>query len=207
MVDFFVQLIPTKVLPSIFNGCNGYYNTNWDHRNFWLESIHHWHKIQQCNNHKINIGKAVKLLIDIFREESQDGIFCGLNFIGVIVSVWIFLPLLASKGQIGDDHSFSFIFLLSFLYFSSLLQLFILDFSLRSPTPAAGFLEKVFFPYHSREAAWTTFAWHLAFLSRGSLEPSIDKASRARQSGWTPRWRRAESRRPQPLAALQPPPA
>lgn len=70
VIDFFVQFIPPEVLPSIFNGCDGHYNTNWDHRHLWLESIHHWHKIQQCNEHKINIGKAVKLLIDIFREES-----------------------------------------------------------------------------------------------------------------------------------------
>lgn len=143
----------------------------------------------------------MKLLIDIFRKESYDAVFCGLNFIGVIVSVWIFLPLLASKGQIGDDHTFIFIFLLSFPYFSSLLQLLILDFRVWSTTLAAGFLEEMFFPCHCRKATWSNFPWHLVFLSKSSFKLTTSEVRRVQQSKRPPKWWREELRCLNPRAA------
>lgn len=52
-IDLSVQFESPKVLPSVFDSCDGHDNTDWDHRHPRFKCIDHRHKIEYCNAHKI----------------------------------------------------------------------------------------------------------------------------------------------------------
>jgi hypothetical protein len=77
-VDFSIRIISSNIFKTIFNGRHSQDKRQGYPRYFFGISSNGWYQVDDQNEKKVNVSKAMELLEEIFRDEVQYGVFVGV---------------------------------------------------------------------------------------------------------------------------------
>lgn len=103
VVDLLVGPVPPVVLPQVLDGGDGQDEDDRGEGELRLERVHHRHEVEQRDEDKVNIGKAVELLEEVLGQEGEHGVLGGLDLVAGVVSVGVLLALGAVEEYV-DVH-------------------------------------------------------------------------------------------------------
>lgn len=79
MVDLLVGAVAAVILPQVLDGSDRQDEEDGGQGQLRLEGVDGWHEVEECDEHKVDVGQAVELLEEVLGQEGERRVLGGLE--------------------------------------------------------------------------------------------------------------------------------